>query len=303
MYRSFSELQEHMARRAEPLRVGVASPEDEVVLGAVLMAADARLIVPVLVGDARRICAMLAELGREATDYAIVDLPDSRETGRYVAAKVASGEFQAPMKGHMHTAHFLRPLLDKTLGLLPEKGYVNQITLYEETLRSRMRLICDCAVNIAPDLMQKASIIINAVKMAQALGCDTPKVAVIAPLETVNPDIPSTMEAALLAKMGERGAFGKALVDGPLSLDLAVSPEAAALKGVGGPVAGQADILVTPDLDAGNIAHKTLVHIAGLKTSGIVLGARVPIIMTSRTDSMEDKFRSILTAMATAGQS
>ncbi|MDD4730907.1 MAG: phosphate acyltransferase [Desulfovibrio sp.] len=300
MFCSFNEMLEHWQANAHPARIGVACPEDELILRAVLRARDAGVVRPVLVGDARKITALLDREGESPDGFEIVDQPDGKQAGQYVARGVASGEFAAPMKGHMHTSYFLRPLLDKELGIVPKNGLLNQITIYEEPAGDRLRLICDCAVNIAPDLDQLAAIVQNAVNLARNLGCARPRVAVVAPLEVVNPDIPSSVNAALLAKMGDRGRFGDADVDGPLALDLAVSPQAAQLKGISGPVAGNADIMVAPNLDAGNMTHKALVHIAGLKTAGIVTGANSPIIMTSRTDSTEDKMRSILASMVAA---
>lgn len=297
MFTSFDAMLAYWQEHASPARIGVACPEDSVILKAVLLAHEAGIVEPVLVGDRAAITPLLEEEGRSPGDFEIVHEPDEARAGEFVAQGVVAGDFAAPMKGHMQTARFLRPLLDKERGVVPRGGLLNQVTVYEEPAGGRLRLICDCAVNIAPDLQQLASILKNAVQLAHRLGCARPKVAVIAPLESVNPDIPSTVNAALLAKMADRGHFGEADVDGPLALDLAVSAQAAELKGVGGPVAGNADIMVAPGLDAGNMTHKALVHIAGLKTAGVVTGGTRPIIMTSRTDSIEDKVRSILTAM------
>lgn len=297
MFTSFDAMSAYWREHAAPARIGVACPEDAVIMKAVLLAHELGIVNPVLVGDQEAIVTLLKAEGRTPGDFEIVHVPDEARAGEYVAEGVAAGNFAAPMKGHMQTARFLRPLLDKERGVVPRNGLLNQVTVYEEPSGTRLRLICDCAVNIAPDLQQMASIVKNAVQLAHRLGCARPRVAVIAPLESVNPDIPSTVNAALLSKMADRGYFGEADVDGPLALDLAVSPKAAELKGIGGPVAGNADIMVAPGLDAGNMTHKALVHIAGLKTAGVVTGGTRPIIMTSRTDSVQDKMRSILTAM------
>ena len=196
------------------------------------------------------------------------------------------------MKGLLQTATFLRPVLDKEKGLRTGR-LISHASVFEWSEKEKLLIVTDCAINITPDLKQKKGILENAIQLAQALGIETPYAAVVCALELVNPDMPDTIDAAVLAKMADRGEIKNAVVDGPLAFDNAVSKEAAVHKGISSPVAGKVDILLMPDMKTGNVIHKSFIHFANLKGAGVVLGARVPLIATSRSDSAETKLYSL----------
>ena len=210
---------------------------------------------------------------------------------------VAEGKADAPMKGILHTSVFLKAILNSQLGLIDKKALLSQATVLYFEKEDRMMMITDCAINVAPTFEEKLKIAQNAVDFCLKMQIETPKVAVVTPLEEVKNSKPSTVEAAMLAKAGDRHQIKNCIVDGPLALDNALSLEAARHKKIESPVAGQADILLMPDLNAGNILDKSLRFFADYKTAGVVLGARFPLIMTSRSDTAANKLNSIACAM------
>jgi phosphate acetyltransferase len=271
-------------RDLPPLPCAVAHPCDESSLRGALEAAQLGLIRPALVGPEARIRALLAQHGLDAGDATFVDAPHSHAAAEAAVALVRAGRAEALMKGSLHTDELMAAVVARDTGLRTERRISHCFVLDVPTLE-RPLLITDAAVNIAPTLQDKQHIVQNAIDLAHALGRPRPKVAILSAIETVNPAVPSTVEAAALCKMAERGQITGGELDGPLALDNAIDVGAARTKGLTSAVAGHADVLVAPDLEAANMLAKSLVYLAGADAAGIVLGARVPIVLTSRADS------------------
>ncbi len=280
----FADLIERCAA-APALPTAVVHPCDPLSLGGALEAADDGLIAPILVGPEHKIRAAAEEAGRSLDGVELVATEHSHAAADRAVALVREGRARALMKGSLHTDEFLGAVVASGSGLRTERR-LSHVYALDVAQYPRVLLITDAAVNIAPDLMDKADIIQNAIDMALAMGIDTPKVAVLSAVETVTPKIASTVEAGALCKMADRGQIKGGLVDGPLAFDNAVSPAAAKTKGIVSAVAGQADILLAPDLETGNMLAKQLIHLAGAQAAGVVLGARAPIMLTSRSDSV-----------------
>lgn len=272
--------------------MAVAAAGDTSVLAAVTTAARAKLCDAILIGDEASIRKQAEHAGVDLSGHRILHEPDATSAAVRAVRCVASGEAHILMKGMLPTATFLRPMLDKEHGLR-SGGTLSHVGVLEIPVVGRLVAITDYAMNVSPDLSTKVSILRNAIAVMRRLGFARPKVAVLAPVETVNPNVPSTVDAAILSKMADRGEFGSCEVDGPLALDVALSEEAARHKGVSGPVAGRADILLVPDLNAGNLLYKALIHLAGARAAAIVVGARVPAVLASRADPVETKLYSI----------
>ncbi|MBE3575951.1 MAG: bifunctional enoyl-CoA hydratase/phosphate acetyltransferase [Firmicutes bacterium] len=289
-------LQEDLLARADVLprrTLAVVAPEDPEVMMAVLEATQRGWIRPHLFGNPERIQAAAQEARAALPEDAVVHASNSpQEAARAAVLFVHSGQAHLLMKGLIPTATLLREVLDEQIGLRGGE-LLSHVAVFPWESRGRFLLLTDAAMNVAPGLAEKAQIILNAVQLAHALGIEKPKVAALAALETVNPKMPATLDAAALAKMGDRGQLGDAVVDGPLALDNALSPQAAETKGIRSPVAGQADILLAPDLEAGNILYKGLTCVAGLEPAAILLGARAPVVLTSRSDSHRSKLVSL----------
>lgn len=284
-----------------PVRVAVAQAADPEVLAAVAEARRHNLAEGLLFGEPGAVHAALKQIGEDPAHYTIIPAADPADCAAQAVAAVNAGEAHFLMKGLLPTATFLRPVLDKEKGLRTGR-LISHVGIFEWPEAEKLLLITDCAINIAPDLKQKKEILENALAVAHALGIEKPKVAPLAALEFVNPDMPETLEAAALSKMADRGEIRGAIVDGPLALDNAISPAAAQHKGIGGPVAGYADILLTPDMKTGNVLYKSLVYFAHLRCAAVVVGARVPLVMTSRSDSADAKFCSLAAASLLARQ-
>lgn len=296
MYHSFQEMEDDIRARQIKKRLVLANAHDDDVLSAVVTAYKKEVIEAILIGPADSIKELLAGLGERPEDYTIIHCTDEREAGRMACQMVKDGQADIPMKGLMQTANFMRAILDKeAYGFVPEGSQLSQATVME--YEGRLMIATDCAVNVAPEYAEKVKLINNAVKLAKKLGIDCPKVAVVTPVEVVNPKMQSTIDAAMLSKAAERGQIKGCIVDGPLALDNALSAEAAKHKGIVSDVAGHADILLMPDLCAGNIFTKSLHYFAHMVSSGTLNGTTVPVVMTSRTDTPEDKYYSILTAI------
>jgi phosphate butyryltransferase len=296
MFRSFNEIERYIKEKEIVRRVVLVCAHDQDALSAVVRARKAGVIKPTLIGRETEILTLLSSMEETAVDYQIIHNDDETESAQLAVTMVREGKADIPMKGLMQTSTFMRAILDKETGLLPEGALLSQSTVLEHREKNRLMVISDCAVNIAPDLEAKIKITNNAIRLAQILGCEQPKVAAIAPVEVVNPKIPSTVDAKALADAAP-GQIAYGVVDGPLGLDNAVSAEAAKHKGISGPVAGVADVLIMPNLDAGNVFTKTLTYFAGLLSAGTLNGTSSPVIMTSRTDTPENKFYSILVAI------
>ena len=285
-----------MARKVPPLRTAVTHPCDASSLAGAVDAATLGLLVPVLVGPVQRIREAAAKAGLDISSYEIVEADHSHAAAARAVALVREGRVAALMKGSLHTDELMAAVVDRDKGLRTARRishcFVMDVPGYDEPL-----IITDAAVNIAPSLEEKVDIVQNAIDLAQALGMPGPKVAILSAMETVNPKVPSTVEAAALCKMADRGQIRGGLLDGPLALDNAINAEAAKIKGIASPVAGHANVLVVPDLEAGNVLAKSLSFLAQADAAGIVLGARVPIMLTSRADSVEARLASCAVAV------
>lgn len=283
------------ARELQPLKVAVAHPCDEVALGAAIEAARLGIVEPILVGPRAKVEAAAARLQADLSPFRIVDAAHSHDAAAKAVALVRAGEAEALWKGSLHTDELMAEVVSRDGGLRTARRishcFVMDVPGHETPL-----IVTDAAVNIAPTLEDKQHIIQNAVELAQALGIPEVLVAVLSAMETVNAKVPSTIEAAALCKMAERGQITGAVIDGPLALDNAIDIGSAKIKNIVSPVAGRANVLVVPDLEAGNVLAKSLTFLAGADAAGIVLGARVPIILTSRSDSQITRLASCAVA-------
>jgi phosphate acetyltransferase len=297
-YRVYPALIERCAR-LEPVTAAVAHPCDEASLTAAVEAAEAHLIRPILVGPEARIRKVAQECGLDIRPYRLVDVPHSHAAAAKAVEIVRAGEAETLMKGSLHTDELIGEVVRKDTGLRTERR-ISHVFIMDVPTYPKPLALTDAAINIFPDLETKVDIVQNAIDMAHALGVELPKVAILSAVETVTPKIPSTIEAAALCKMAERGQITGALLDGPLAFDNAISKEAAAIKGIRSEVAGDADILVVPDLEAGNMLAKQLSFLANADAAGIVLGARVPIILTSRADTVRARMASCAVAVLLA---
>ncbi|MCX7369142.1 MAG: bifunctional enoyl-CoA hydratase/phosphate acetyltransferase [Alphaproteobacteria bacterium] len=288
-------------RALPPVPTAVAHPCDAESLRGAILAAQQGLITPILTGPEARIRAIAAKESLDLSGIALIGTEHSHASAEAAVALVREGRAAALMKGSLHTDELLGAALAKEAGLRTERR-VSHAFVLDAPLYPRPLIITDAAVNIAPDLEAKADIIRNAIKLAQAMGIATPKVAILAAVETVTPKMQATLDAAALCKMAERGQITGGVLDGPLAFDNAISPVAAAAKGIQSPVAGQADILLVPDLEAGNMLAKQLAYLGGAESAGIVLGLRVPMALTSRADNAMARLASaaLLRLMAPA---
>ena len=268
----------------EPIRTAIVHPVDSNALLGAIEAAQMNLIVPILIGPAARIRAVAAAQNVDVSPYTLIPTEHSHAAAEKAVVLAREGEVDAVMKGSLHTDELMHLVVAPRIGLGTDRR-MSHVFVLDVPAYPRMLFITDAALNIYPDLEEKRDIVQNAIDLAHVLGIETPRVAILSAVETVNPKIHSTLEAAALCKMADRGQISGGLVDGPLAFDNAVSLESARTKGIVSPVAGQADILVVPDLESGNMLAKQLEYLADAQTSGIVLGARVPIILTSRADS------------------
>ncbi|WP_425058751.1 Phosphate acetyltransferase [Sporomusa carbonis] len=275
-------------------KAAVAAAHDLDALTSVVAARREGILESVLVGHGDKIRNLLTELGEKVDSWEIIEEKDDAKAARITAGLVAEKKVDMPMKGLLQTSTFLKAVLDKNLGLIAENALISQATIFHYRQENRLVVVSDCAINVAPDYGKKLKIIQNAVELCHKIGIEKPKVAVVAPLEQINPDIQATGDAAMLTLANLRGQIKGCIVDGPLGFDNAVSIEAAQHKGIESKVAGSADILIMPDLASGNILDKSLRYFAGYQTAGVVAGARVPLIMTSRSDSAENKLNSIV---------
>jgi phosphate butyryltransferase len=273
-----------VAQRLPPLPTAVVCPDDRNALGGAVLSADKGLIVPILIGDAGRIRAAAQELEADITRFELIDVADHREASARAVACVTAGQATAVMKGNVHSDELLVEVVRKDGGLRGHRRISHVFTMDVPTL-DQLLFISDAAINIAPDLTTKVDIVQNAIDLARACGIDEPRVGVLSAVETVNPHIPSTIDAAVLSKMAERGQIKGAIVDGPLAMDNAIDLVAARTKGIASRVAGRADVLIVPNLEAGNMLAKELTFVAKAEAAGLVVGARAPIMLTSRADN------------------
>jgi phosphate butyryltransferase len=292
-----TQLQElvELARENEPTRVAVAAAAHRLVLESVQRAVKRGLIVPILVGREDDIREQAASIGWNLKDVQIVATETNKAAARAAVDLVRSGQAQVLMKGYLHTDEMLRAVLRADTGLRTDR-LLSHVFVLEVPTYHKLLHITDAAININPDIAQKGAIAQNAVDLARRLGVETPKVAALSSVETINPSIPSTVHAACLSKMAERGQIKGAIVDGPLAFDNAISAEAARDKGIRSPVSGDIDVVIVPDLDAGNILSKNLEYLASAKMAGIVMGASAPVVLTSRSDPPRARVYSLALA-------
>lgn len=274
-----------------PLRTAVVHPCDELSLRGALAARDAGLITPVLVGPRAKIMATATETGQNVAGIEIHDAAHSHDAAQLAVALARNGQVGALMKGKLHSDELLSAVLDPSLGLRTERR-LSHVFALDVPDHPRLLFITDAAINISPDLGTLRDIVQNAIDLAQNLGITCPKVALLSAVETVTEKLPSTLLAAAICKMHDRGQITGGVVDGPLAYDNAISQDAARAKGITSPVAGCADILVVPNIESGNMVAKQLIHLSGAASAGLVLGARVPIMLTSRADGVAARMAS-----------
>ncbi len=298
-HEKYERLVEH-ARAIPPMPTAVAHPCDEASLAAAVEAAEANIIVPTLVGPEHKIRAAAEASRLDIRGLEIVPAEHSHAAAAKAVELVRAGRAEVLMKGSLHTDELLHEVTAKETGLRTARR-ISHVFIMDVPTYSEVLFITDAAVNIAPDLEAKRDIVQNAIDLrlalAAGLGGGPPRVAILSAVETVTPKIPGTIDAAALCKMADRGQITGAILDGPLALDNAISPEAARIKGIESKVAGRAQILVVPDLEAGNMLAKNLTFLANADAAGIVLGARVPIILTSRADSVRTRMASCAVAV------
>ena len=288
----------HLLRQCEPLEpvtCAVTHPCDRDSLLGALEAAKRKLIVPVLVGPPARIRAVAEANGADISGYRLVATEHSHASAATAAALARSGEVEILMKGSLHTDEMLAHVVSAQSGLRTERR-ISHVFVMDVPAYDRILLVTDAAINIEPTLAEKADIVRNAIDLAHVLGIAMPKVAILSAVEMVNPNIRSTLDAAALCKMADRGQIEGGILDGPLAFDNAISEHAARTKGIRSPVAGRADILMVPNIESGNMLAKQLLYFAGADSAGVVLGARVPVVLTSRADNVRMRIGSAAVA-------
>ena len=290
------------AGRSAPLTTAIAHPCERSVLEAVHEAARLQLITPILVGPTAKIRSAADAAGVDIGGLELIDTPHSHAAAAQAVALVRSGRAELLMKGSLHTDELLAEIVSKTTGLRTGRR-ISHVFIMSVPTYHKLLLVTDAAINIFPTLEEKADIAQNAIDLAHALNIAQPKVAILSAVETVTSKIPSTIDAAALCKMADRGQITGALLDGPLAFDNAISKEAAAIKSIVSDVAGDPDILLAPDLEAGNMLAKQLSFLLNADAAGLVLGARVPIVLTSRADSALSRIASVALAVLAADTS
>ena len=288
----------HLLRQCEPLEpvtCAVTHPCDRDSLLGALEAAKRKLIVPVLVGPPARIRAVAEANGADISGFRMVATEHSHASAAASAALARAGEVEILMKGSLHTDEMLAHVVSAQSGLRTDRR-ISHVFVMDVPAYDRVLLVTDAAINIEPTLAEKADIVRNAIDLARVLGIAMPKVAILSAVETVNPNIRSTLDAAALCKMADRGQIEGGILDGPLAFDNAVSEHAARTKGIRSPVAGRADILMVPNIESGNMLAKQLLYFAGADSAGVVLGARVPVVLTSRADNVRMRIGSAAVA-------
>jgi phosphate acetyltransferase len=278
------------------ITTAVCWPMSEVAMRGTIEAAAEGLIEPTLIGDESEMKVLAAKMGVDISRYPILHADSEVKAAELSVAMCRSGNAQAMMKGSLHTDELMKVAMQRDTGLRTSRR-ITHVFVMDTPAYARTLLITDAAINIEPELEDKIHIVQNAIDLAHALGIPEPKVALLSAVETVNPKIKSTLDAAALCKMADRGQITGGILDGPLAFDTAVSAKAASIKNLVSPVNGQADILVVPDLESGNMLAKQLEYLGGAQLAGIVLGARVPVILTSRADSAETRLTSCAVAV------
>nr|WP_300002879.1 phosphate butyryltransferase [Tissierella sp.] len=294
MAKNFDDLM-NLAKKRTPKRVAVAQAGDEDVLLSVKMAMDQEIIDPILVGDRAEIETIAKSIGLDLEKVKIIDEKDKILATRLATELVSKGEASVLMKGLIDTSIIMKQVLDKDIGLRTDK-LISHVAIFHIATYHKIFALTDAAMNIAPSLDEKKQIIDNAVELLKCLDIEKPKVAVLAAKEKVSPKMEATVDAAKLKEMNQNGEIKDCIVDGPLALDNAVSKESARIKGIESEVAGEADILIAPNIEAGNVLYKSLSFLGGASSAGIIVGTKAPIILTSRADDEETKLNSIVLA-------
>lgn len=299
MIKNFDELMQLAVQRPK-MKLSVAAAQDDVVLIAVEAARKLGLIDAILVGDKTKIVEIAAKENIDLANYEVIDVQDVRLAAREAVTLVSSGRADFLMKGILGTADLLKAVLDKEVGLRTN-SLLSHVMLYSVPTYHKLIFLTDGGMCTYPDLGQKVQIIQNAVKVAKNMGISPVHVAPLAAVEVINPDMQATLDAAALSKMNQRGQIKDCIIDGPLALDIAISKEAAKHKGIVSPVAGEADVFLVPNIEAGNLLGKSLTYFANGKSAGVIMGAKCPIVLVSRADSQESKLYSIALGCLTAG--
>lgn len=284
-----------------PLKVAVIHPTSQYTLEGTIYAAQKGFIIPTLIGDQSKICKVAEDNKLDISSYVIIDSPDAISSIKITVDLIIKGQINAIMKGHLHTHELMQAVLQKENGLRSDRWMSHVFVIdvpYEHY--PKPLFLSDAAINVQPTLEQKKDIIQNAIDLFRAYKKDTPKVAILSATEHITETIPATLHAAALCKMAERGQITGGIIDGPLAFDNAISKEAAKTKGIVSQVAGDADILITPDLESGNMLYKQMKFLSGYNAAGIVMGATVPIILTSRAGGIQARLASIALALAYA---
>jgi phosphate butyryltransferase len=297
MLRNFEELLTRVDRKQKK-KIVVAMAQDSDVLHALEAARAAGMTEPVLVGSKENLKHIAEEIHLDLNHYEIVDIEDEKDAVDEAVSIVKKGDAQVLMKGLCSTSNFLKGILDKENGLRASK-VLSHLAIFETPNYKKLLFMSDAAMNITPDLTEKIEITENAIKATHSLGYELPRVAMISAVEKVNAiGMPSTADAAIIAKMGDRKQIKDAIIDGPLAVDNALSPKANLIKGLDSPVGGDADICIVPNIEAGNIFYKVLTTLGNARVAGVILGAAVPVVLTSRADSENSKFLSIAAALS-----
>lgn len=291
MAKSFNDLLQ-LAKERGPKKVAVAVAQDKDVLTAVKDAYEEGIAIPILVGVEKDIRAIAEEIGFDLSDIEVIDDNDGVNSSRIATELVSSGKADVLMKGLIDTSVIMKQVLDKEIGLRAGK-VISHVAVFGVPTYHKVFLLTDAAMNIAPDVNQKKEILENAVELARSLDINNPKVALLAAKEKVAPKMEATVHAGELKEMYEKGEITGCIVDGPLALDNAISKESAVLKGIESEVAGDADILVVPRIEAGNVLYKSLTFLANAESAGLIVGTKAPIVLTSRADSAHTKLNSI----------
>lgn len=288
-----------VVKQLPEIKVGVVHPCSPVALSAALEARDAGIIDPILIGPRAKLDEVAKAAGLDLTGVKIEDVPHSHAAAARGVEMAAKGEVEALMKGSLHTDELMGAVVSSAGGLRTGRR-ISHCFVMQSPEYSKFFLITDAAINIVPDLTTKVDIVKNAIDLSTALGVTEPRVAILAAVEVVNPKMQSTLDAAALCKMSDRGQIAGGVLDGPLAFDNAISAKAAEIKGIQSPVAGNADIFLVPDLEAGNMMVKQLEYLGGAASAGIVLGAKVPVILTSRADPAQSRIASCAIALILA---
>lgn len=291
-HKAFEDLIEKARHLAGKVRIGIVWPCEPHALEGAMDAAEQNIIESILIGSLTQITGIAERCGIDLSNVSIIDIATPQEAASKAVELVKAGQLHALMKGSLHTDVFMHAVVSADNGLRTARR-VSHVFLLAVPAYDNLIFVTDAAINIFPDLAVKRDIVQNAIDLHRGLGLGEPRVALLSAVETVNPKIPATVDAAALCKMAERGQIEGGILDGPLAMDNAVSTEAAKIKHIVSPVAGKAQILVTPDLEAGNMLAKNMIFLAGAESAGIVLGASVPVLLTSRADSVQARLASI----------